>query len=283
MNPIVNPQDELKLVKKFIIISLVAHLVVAFVRLPNFFFKQIDLNDLSIDAELVLDMPDIASTSKGQEPTPVSAPAAAPAQEAPPMLPQLPKQFKTPEEEKHEDIAEIKAPKKELPEVDKERDKKLIELTKQEALNRLLKDRKRKLEELKPKPEKKNEQIEKIKDSLAKRKEQLAANGGTGTGTAIGIDELSRYKILLKSWVNRFYVLPETIRLNPPKSVANIEIVLDFSGKILSMRLVESSQNDGFDNLALQTLENASPLPQPPRELVGRPMTYRFDLGVKSQ
>ena len=65
------------------------------------------------------------------------------------------------------------------------------------------------------------------------------------------------------------------IRLNwnLPKSLAEknlfaqVEIQVSESGEFLSQRLVASSENELFDKLALQAVEQAAPFPPPPKEI----------------
>lgn len=140
-------------------------------------------------------------------------------------------------------------------------------LTKKEALRRLIKEKARKNEQFA------NEDQTTSKELLLQRQKTLDANVENMSQAQIS----SEYGMILKSWVQRFYALPEIYANTENQQLAVIELILNNKGEIRKLKLTQSSHNSAFDNLALKTMKAASPYPKPPKQLVGVAIRYRFD------
>lgn len=77
--------------------------------------------------------------------------------------------------------------------------------------------------------------------------------------------KLVRYTSAVKRHIRRFWKLPQF--LAEKNLTASVKIRANRKGAIVSATLYKSSKNEIFDNLLIQTVKKASPLPLPPKEL----------------
>jgi|GEM_PF-4612079 len=260
---------EKKFLKKSLLASLLLHVILAFSSFFSFFSKT-PRQFNSITAELYIPieadkMKSLALKSKvKEEKTLVNKNT----------LPQLPEKFIIKEEE------EIKKPppaiKHSLEETEEKKEEKekekreAIELTKKEALKRLLREKAR--------LEKQNADQDKLAlqeklDQLASLKKNKMKNTAS-SGSTSSLDE--DYAALLQQSLHENYEIPDAFDIGRKNHEVLLEITLSRAGEVLSARVISSSRNELFDQLALNTVWKASPFSEPPREWAGRPITIHF-------
>jgi protein TonB len=265
--------DETRLFKFFVGISIAAHLMIALVSLTNLFSWSVNLpmpNEWGIEAELAMDM-----TSESSKDTLSNAKEAEEILVPKQILPQLPK---TVEVEENDDLGVVKetvpdelSKVKPPPALDPGKDQELeekkrdaaVKLKKQEAIDRLLKEKARenqKFADVTSSP---------LSDSLQRRKAQLAVGGGGSEG--------SNYQSQIYRSIRKFYSIPETYRIKGDSLTAQIKISISPSGAILVMEVENSSGETGFDQLVMDIIRKAEPLPAPPTELIGKQLLLSFN------
>ena len=188
------------------------------------------------------------------------------------LLPQLPKHYRIKQDMKElvGDVggdALIENEKR----ITKNRDKlKLIELTKKEALSRLIKEKARKNKKFSSKPS------IKLSDSLKKRRKQLLSMASSVQ--LEGKKTNDSYAFLLKSWIKKHYSVPDLLDYASVKRKAKVKVQIDNRGAILMIALVQSSNNKYFDQLALKTIKDSEPFPSPPKSWVRKEILFPFSL-----
>lgn len=127
------------------------------------------------------------------------------------------------------------------------------------------------------------EALEKLKDSLAKstateaepaadqpvQRDQLIKGNTLSQGTSLkGIAKIDyqHYNETVHAHIQRFWSLPQWMA-NGNLSVV-IRVYIDAAGAITKKTIVKSSGRQDFDEKAVQALDAAVPLPQPPSNLV---------------
>ncbi len=279
------PEDVL--LKKFLGVSIVMHIVVVFISGLSFFSVPPPVTDeWSMDADLITDM----------SPAPQAAsalPNAVKAEEAKvqaDLLPQITKTVTIKEQTKEEEaIAEkkevtpepppdakvadtankvdattVKSPVKDAPEVEEK------ELLKRRAIELL---------RLQNQTAKKNEAqnadaFAKVGQALSdpKNKDQVSLAGGSLAGKS----QEKRYVTLLQKAVRQHYTLPEAYNLKGADTVVVIGLVVAATGEISQLEVKTPSKDPAFDALTLEAVRAAAPLPKPPESLVGKPFDFVF-------
>lgn len=81
-----------------------------------------------------------------------------------------------------------------------------------------------------------------------------------------GIDQLQHdeYISTLNEQVKKNWVLPQW--LSSANLHARVLVQIDQNGNILSRKIVQSSQNEVFDQKALESIDRAAPFPKPPEK-----------------
>jgi TolA protein len=284
----VEHNSEKRLIKGFLWASFIVHLL-AFILDPGSLFpflfpppKVLDVSTWEIPVEVAND-----EWAKADKDSISQVKQAEELRVRENLLAQLPKSMTLEETgKKPQEIAEATPeapPKKEEPEQKEaekpkeaeehiEQDKEAaVALKKEEAIARLLKEKAR----LKEKFAKQDESP--LNDLLVQRKNELMKNQSSKALSVGDNDALKGYQGLLKSWVQKHYVLPEVYATMEGQTLAVIEIVLSERGELRQLKLVQTSKNPAFDSLAMKTMENSVPFPVPPKDLVGVPIRYRFD------
>lgn len=266
--------DQNRLVKYFVGVSITLHLIIALISFTNLFRWSVNLpapSEWGIEAELAFDAKsesnkDALSEAKEAEEILVQKQ----------ILPQLPKTVEIDstqdpgvvKETVPDELSKEKPPPPLDPGKDQEADEKkrdaAVKLKKQEAIDRLLKERARekgKFADVTSSP---------LSDSLQRRKAQLAQGGGGGS-------EASNYALQIQRAVRRFYSIPETYRIKGDSLTAQIRLSINPSGSILIMEIENSSGEAGFDQLVMDIIKKAEPLPPPPSELIGKQLLLSFN------
>jgi protein TonB len=104
---------------------------------------------------------------------------------------------------------------------------------------------------------------------LQRRKAQLAVGSGGS--------EASNYTAQIYRSIRKFYVIPETYRVRGDSLTAQIKMSISPSGAILVMEVENSSGETGFDQLVMDIIRKAEPLPAPPTELIGKQLLMSFN------
>lgn len=78
------------------------------------------------------------------------------------------------------------------------------------------------------------------------------------------------YQTALRIAIKRNFILPDIYDLKNANIKVKLEIRIDVRGNLLRLRLLKSSRNKIFDDLAMAAVRNTSPFPIPPAELVDK-------------
>jgi TonB family protein len=278
-------KDQGKLVKHFLLVSVGVHVLVALLVLLDPFNRVLEIpapSEWQIEAELAYDL------KKDSEKDSLSD-AKAPENEAlangklaeeilvqKQILPQLPKtaELQKPGDEGElketipDELSQVKPPEKETEikkdEIDEKKREAAVRLKKEEALERLLKEKARDQQKFA------SETSTPLSNALKQRKAQLAQGGG-------GENEASDYALQVQRSVRKFYSIPETYRIRGDSLTAQIRISVGPKGDILLMSVEKTSGETGFDQLVIDIIHRAEPLPEPPKELIGKHLLLSFN------
>jgi TonB family protein len=149
----------------------------------------------------------------------------------------------------------------------------------QDALRRLKAresiDRLREMEE----QAERQRQLEELRRQMAQKRMQEFKGNQIMTGTGLtGLEKLAydRYYPELKTHILAHWQIPQ--HLNEAELKVQVAIVVDDTGAIRQKKIVSSSGNEVFDGFAIAALERASPVPPPPRQLLGVMASGRLTL-----
>lgn len=182
------------------------------------------------------------------------------------ILPQLTKTFEVEKDQpkKAADIGEVFDEKKDVAEERKR--EAAVKLKKEEALRRLLKERAR------------NEQkfadntTSPLANKLQARKRELEGNDFSLGSEKKVLKFVKQVQIAVK----RNYLIPEIYRNSTKEMKVGVGVVLDKLGQIEKIGIATPSGNEGFDQLGIETIKKAAPLPVPPKELIGKEFVLNF-------
>ena len=279
------PRVQDRLVKAFCVVSALLHGTILVLGPFSWAPPRPPVSEeWSMDADLLSDVVDpvVAKTA---------LPEAAKAPEAkvrPDMLPQITKTFSIKEATKPEEaVADVKEPEKPAPKeakpaptpeatptpnVTTQPEKKDNQLEEKEALKRLALERLRQLQKVAP------EVTAPEQDPLARVYEQVAKNSKlTGAVAAAGAKgRVQGYLARVNQVVRRNYSVPGAYDFQSKNLQVLVDITLAESGQLTDLTIRESSGNSVFDDVTVQAVRASVPLPKPPTELVGVPLTLRF-------
>ena len=187
-------------------------------------------------------------------------------------LPQLPKNFVIKEKIKKKRAIRHSIKEENKAEEQKRKKKKedAIELTKEEAFKRLLKEKAR----LKKKHAKKNTlAIKKEMNSIELLKARKLKEQADGE---LSFSDDEGYADQMQSWLHDNYELPEAFDLSFQRNEVLLEITLNNDGKVITASVLEPSKNPIFDKFALNTVWKASPFPKPPGHWARKKIQLHF-------
>ena len=247
---------EKHLLRGSFVLFLALHLV-ALLVMPM--FKPIPVPDeISIDIDLLPDSVAIDHAPVAKQPEPVN------------ILPQLPKKFTLqkpmplpidpepdPElaETKPEPTQQDKPPVEETVERKPTNEENVLKVN--EALQRLA------LEKLRSQKHKETKRDAKLNKKMQKAIATLNKLKDDGT-------LMSNYQTALRVAIKRNFILPDIYDLRNASIEVKLEIRIDARGNLIRMRVLKSSRNKVFDDLAMAAVRNTSPFPIPPMELVDK-------------
>ena len=130
--------------------------------------------------------------------------------------------------------------------------------------------------------QKTSDRIQAQKDALAKLKDMASktpsdSNSGTMTG-ALSLARSGSYGSILASTIKKSFYLPESFKHSQAKLSVPVIMVIDDKGELLSVKLSGTSGNDVYDQAAIASIRNSTPLPKPPKELANEPIQFNFNL-----
>lgn len=278
-----NPSyDENKLVIIFLLCSILLHIGV-------FLIKEFELlkpapmpiNEWSIGAELVADIPNDLSDKNRLPNAQKSKQAAVPSK----ILPQLPKKFalkhQTPEDEGL--LEEQKDAKKAGLDKKREKDDLLIQaksddkasnlLAQKEALKRLAMERIRREQNKKAQELKTQEESRDIISAIGKLMGDASPQKAAKFSAYF---EGLKYGKILKRSIKRHYSLPQTFR----SKVVNPEVILairiNVRGELISVEIHRSSNDRVFDDYTVKAAKSAAPYERPPKVWAGKLIFLAF-------
>jgi outer membrane biosynthesis protein TonB len=192
------------------------------------------------------------------------------------LLPQLPKKFKIKEAKViDKSLSTVPGKKKIIQAKENKRKEKMIELTKKEAIKRLLKDKAKKDRKIKLKDKKIKNLAKKISSETKKLRQKLDYIKIAGLSNSEG------YNAVLRSWLQKYYTIPSSYNYSLAKYPAKLILILDKKGLITKLDLIKSSKYSLYDKLLLKLIKQAEPFPLPPKSNVGKKMILSFALHKK--
>ena len=118
------------------------------------------------------------------------------------------------------------------------------------------------------------EQLRAQKNKEAKRSAKLSRKMQKATNTLNKLKErgalATNYQTALRVAITRNFILPDIYDLKNANIEVKLEIRIDARGNLLHMRILKSSRNKVFDDLAMTAVRNTAPFPLPPQELIGQ-------------
>ncbi len=265
-----------KLIKNFIKISVIGHIVVfslSFLK-TSFFHPKHQMDEWVIDTDLVIDQPGLLSRQESAMPrATVSDKDAVPQN----LLPQLPKNVAIKNDESefsHQGASQDAAteslkPAKKEQEAKKDEPKEELEdggksggsdnLMRQEELLR-----RKAIEDLKKQKKFSDKYEAQKKDALARLRNDVgtstALSGGTGSGAGASENE---YRHLIQQAIQKCYTL-NNYYTSDQQLTAIIFLKLTGTGEILEANLQESSGDQKYDADIVKAIYNCAPFSPPP-------------------
>ena len=139
-------------------------------------------------------------------------------------------------------------------------------LKKQQALERLLKEKARQEKKFA-----KNTQSPKVTKTQSKK-----SNLTRSTGISSNNSSVLAFSNQVQLAIKKYYTLPELFKFSQQMLSSSVRIELDEYGDILSMDIAKSSGDKVFDALSKRAINQAAPLPIPPKQLVRKFIIIHF-------
>ncbi len=246
---------ERHLLRASFVMFLVLHLA-ALLVIPLFKPPVPEPDEISIDIDLLPDSLALDQAPTTEPPELVN------------ILPQLPKKFTLQkplplpiDPEPAPKLAEHKPAPKDKPPVEDPIERTSLNeenvLKVNEALQRLA------LEKLRSQQHKEKKRDANISSKMQKVIANVSRLKNSGTLAA-------NYQTVLRVAIKRNFILPDIYDLKNANIKVKLEIRIDARGNLLRMRVIKSSRNRIFDDLAMAAVRNTSPFPIPPSELVDK-------------
>ena len=102
-----------------------------------------------------------------------------------------------------------------------------------------------------------------------------AANASVSTGNEIAV-----YYAQLAQWLERHKKYPTIARRRNQQDNVTIQFVMNKQGKLLRYKLIKPSKYDSLNRATIKMLERASPMPVPPKELIGDKIELKYTIPV---
>lgn len=294
-----------KLIKKFILLSVFAHIIILMIHLPDL-VNTPPREELEIEIEIEASFQEeLFFNAHSNKNTALQAEDKSTVDQKK-TLPQLPKKLqirdeteentqekevfaekkdseapKTPEEvnKVKEELAKVEDIKKlnEEKKLKIEQDKTAMKLYKKDLMARLKReqDRLKSIDKIRKDKVSKDNQVQKKKldDIITKRSENLGDFSAHGSE---GSQLVQSYAKQIRSHIKEQYRIPEVYDLKSSKKPI-VFLLIDSNGGIKKIRLEQSSGNASLDKIALQTVEKAAPFPTPPTKNWSKAMEIVFD------
>ena len=102
-----------------------------------------------------------------------------------------------------------------------------------------------------------------------------AANDSVSIG-----NEIALYYAQLAQWLERYKKYPTIARRRNQQDNVTIQFVMNKQGKLLRYKLIKPSKHDSLNRATIKMLERASPMPVPPKELIGEKIELKYTIPV---
>ncbi len=263
-----NWDRETKIVAALCGLSFISHLVI-------FYFKDVSWPSQPTQYEEWVIETDLAYTVDIKKPPP---PKEVPEEkEIPNQLPSnfaiksevtdLQKAATVPEQKEEEKIIEEETPAKKAKE----------EQDKRDALARLLKEDKQIQKAKLSQASRDSVEKKSVNELLKKQKQELMQRQGMGGKAANGKEGMHPYIGELREWIMRFYQIPEIYAERfQDQEFPTLDVTMDAEGNIRKLTVFQASKEETLNQLAIKTVQDASPFPKPPAEFVGRVIRLPF-------
>jgi TonB family protein len=111
---------------------------------------------------------------------------------------------------------------------------------------------------------------------------QASVSSSVGSAAAAGGQQadISRYMAMMQPWIKSFWEPPSS---NVAKK-ALVGFLVDASGNVSEVKIKESSGDDAFDAISVETVKKADPIPAPPASLKAPvPVEFNFTYNVHTK
>lgn len=270
-----------RLVIVFVAVSIIGHTLFFVVEgLDIFSHRNVMVEEWVMDAEIISDV-DFAASDKSSI---QNAKVAEEVKVQENLLPQLTKTFSV----KEDTVPEEVVAEEKIVEEKKEEKKVAVKPEKTEDLQ--IKTQNKEDNKLEQREAKKRLAMQALIDSnkTAKTNEAEVSSddiankilnnlkGGVAGGSARGKQIIGQYVGMVRRAVHGNYSLPDAYNLKGAAMEVTLLIVVSARGDITKLEIEKSSGDSMFDDMTVNAVKASSPLPKPPKELVGETIFLNF-------
>ena len=113
------------------------------------------------------------------------------------------------------------------------------------------------------------------------KQSQINTTSRNATNTSVSTgNEIALYYAQLAQWLERHKKYPTIARRRNQQGNVTIQFVMNKQGKLLRYELIKPSKHDSLNRATIKMLERASPMPAPPKELIGDKTELKYTIPV---
>jgi protein TonB len=122
--------------------------------------------------------------------------------------------------------------------------------------------------------------ISKQSDKSSKQNEKPPASANVSSESAITKKERNLYYAKLAQWLERHKRYPTIARRRNQQGQVIIQFVMNREGELLRYQLITPSEHHSLNSATIKMLERASPMPKPPKDLIGDKIELEYTIPV---
>lgn len=118
------------------------------------------------------------------------------------------------------------------------------------------------------------------KTTTSKQSQINATSRNVASASINAKNEKTLYFAQLAQWLERHKKYPTIARRRNQQGDVTIQFVMNKRGKLLRYELIKPSKHDSLNRATIKMLERASPMPVPPKELIGDKTELKYTIPV---
>ena len=118
-------------------------------------------------------------------------------------------------------------------------------------------------------------------NSASKQSETKTTHGNEASHSATTENERDHYQLRLAQWLERHKKYPTIARRRNQQGTVTIQFVIDSEGELLRYQLIEGCEYESLNEATVNMLKRASPMPAPPKELIGDKAELTYTIPVQ--